>query len=58
MILDTLQTNDDFKYLWLMLKQSLLDDYMKWMPQDKELKKLVKAKKTNNRSLVYTKVIN
>ena len=45
-VLDTLQTNDDFKYFMVDAQASLLDDYIKWMPQDKKrIEKLVKAKK-------------
>lgn len=45
-VLDTLEQNDDFKYFMVDAQGSLLDDYLKWMPQDKErITKLVKAKK-------------
>ena len=45
-VLDTLETNNDFKYFMVDAQGSLLEDYIKWMPQDKQrIKKLVKAKK-------------
>ena len=45
-VLDTLETNNDFKYFMVDAQGSLLDDYIKWMPQDKQrIEKLVKAKK-------------
>lgn len=45
-VLDTLETNKDFKYFMLDAQGSLLDDYIKWMPQDKKrIERLVKAKK-------------
>jgi mannosylglycerate hydrolase len=34
-VLDTLESNDDFKYFMVDAQGSLLDDYLKWMPQDK-----------------------
>ena len=45
-VLDTLETNPDFKYFMVDAQGSLLDDYIKWMPQDKDrITKLVKEKK-------------
>lgn len=45
-VLDTLESNEDFKYYMVDAQGSLLDDYLKWMPQDKErIEQLVKAKK-------------
>lgn len=45
-VLDTLERQDEFRYFMLDAQGSLLDDYIKWMPQDKErIQKLVKAKK-------------
>ena len=45
-VLDTLESNPDFKYFMVDAQGSLLDDYIKWMPQDKErITKLVKEKK-------------
>lgn len=45
-VLDTLENNPDFKYFMVDAQGSLLDDYIKWMPQDKErITKLVKEKK-------------
>lgn len=45
-VLDTLETNNDFKYFMVDAQGSLLDDYLKWMPQDKNrIEKLVKEKK-------------
>lgn len=35
-VLDTLESNDEFKYFMVDAQGSLLDDYLKWMPQDKE----------------------
>lgn len=45
-ILATLESNEDFRYFMLDAQGSLLDDYMKWVPEDKErIKKLVEAKR-------------
>lgn len=45
-VLDTLESNPDFKYFMVDAQGSLLDDYIKWMPQDKDrITKLVKEKK-------------
>ncbi|MDE6182593.1 MAG: alpha-mannosidase, partial [Eubacteriales bacterium] len=45
-VLDTLENDDDFKYFMLDAQGSLLDDYIKWVPEDKKrIEKLVKAKK-------------
>lgn len=45
-VLDTLENDKDFKYFMLDAQASLLDDYIKWMPQDKErITKLVKNKR-------------
>lgn len=45
-VLDTLEQDQEFKYFMLDAQASLLDDYLKWMPQDeKRLKKLVKEKR-------------
>jgi mannosylglycerate hydrolase len=45
-VLDTLENNRNFKYFMVDAQGSLLDDYLKWMPQDKErITKLVKAGK-------------
>lgn len=45
-VLDTLESNPDFKYFMIDAQGSLLDDYIKWMPQDKDrITKLVKEKK-------------
>ena len=45
-VLDTLEINNDFKYFMVDAQGSLLDDYIKWVPQDKQrIEKLVKAKK-------------
>lgn len=45
-VLDTLESNPDFKYFMVDAQGSLLDDYIKWMPKDKErITKLVKEKK-------------
>ena len=45
-VLDTLESNHDFKYFMVDAQGSLLDDYIKWMPQDKDrITKLVKEKK-------------
>ena len=41
-VLDTLESNDEFKYFMIDAQASLLDDYLKWMPQDEErIKSLV-----------------
>lgn len=45
-VLDTLENDDDFKYFMVDAQGSLLDDYIQWMPQDKErITNLVKAGK-------------
>ena len=45
-VLNTLESNPDFKYFMVDAQGSLLDDYIKWMPQDKDrITKLVKEKK-------------
>lgn len=45
-VIDTLESNEEFKYFMVDAQGSLLDDYLKWMPQDKErIEKLVKAKR-------------
>ena len=45
-VIDTLESNEEFKYFMLDAQGSLLDDYLEWMPQDKDrIEKLVKAKK-------------
>ena len=45
-VIDTLEENEDFKYFMIDAQASLLDDYLKWRPQDEErIKKLVKNKK-------------
>lgn len=45
-VLDTLESNPDFKYFMVDAQGSLLDDYIRWMPQDKDrITKLVKEKK-------------
>ena len=45
-VLDTLESNPDFKYFMVDAQGSLLDDYIKWMPQDKDrITKLVKEMK-------------
>lgn len=45
-VLDTLENDKEFKYFMLDAQASLLDDYIKWMPQDKErITKLVKDKR-------------
>ena len=44
-VLDTLETNNDFKYFMVDAQGSLLEDYIKWMPQDKQrIKNLSKLK--------------
>lgn len=43
-VLDTLEADERFHYFMLDAQGSLLDDYTKWMPQDKErIKRLVRA---------------
>lgn len=45
-VLVTLEHDPDFKYFMLDAQASLLEDYIKWMPQDKELiTKLVKERR-------------
>lgn len=45
-VLDTLETNEEFRYFMVDAQASLLDDYLKWMPQDhNRIKKLVEANK-------------
>lgn len=41
-VLDTLESNEEFKYFMIDAQASLLDDYLKWMPNDEErIKSLV-----------------
>ena len=45
-VLDTLESDPEFKYFMVDAQGSLLDDYIKWRPQDKErITKLVKMGK-------------
>lgn len=45
-VIDTLDKNDDFKYYMVDAQGSLLDDYLKWKPQDEtKIKELVKKGK-------------
>jgi len=45
-VLDTLESDSEFKYFMVDAQGSLLDDYIKWRPQDKErITKLVKMGK-------------
>lgn len=45
-VLDTLERKEEFRYFMLDAQASLLDDYIKWMPQDEErIKKLVKDRR-------------
>lgn len=45
-VLDTLEKQEDFKYFMIDAQASLLDDYLKWKPEDEErIKKLVSKKK-------------
>lgn len=45
-VLDTLENNEEFKYFMIDAQASLLDDYLKWMPQDEErIRSLVKKGK-------------
>lgn len=45
-VLDTLEHDPEFKYFTLDAQGSLLDDYIKWLPQDAErITKLVKEKR-------------
>lgn len=45
-VLDTLENDPEFKYFMLDAQGSLLDDYLKWMPQDRDrITKLVKSGK-------------
>ncbi len=45
-VLDTLENDKAFKYFMLDAQGSLLDDYIQWMPQDRErITKLVKEKR-------------
>ena len=45
-VLDTLESNQDFQYFMLDAQGSLLDDYIKWIPEDAErIKKLVQDKR-------------
>ena len=44
-VLNTLEKDENFKFM-LDAQASLLDDYLKWMPQDEErIKKFVKEKR-------------
>ncbi|MFR0911057.1 MAG: hypothetical protein ACLSHN_10815 [Eubacterium sp.] len=43
-VLDTLEKDEEFKYFMVDAQGSLLDDYIKWKPEDKErIENLVKA---------------
>lgn len=45
-VLDTLEEKDDFKYFMIDAQASLLDDYLKWRPEDeKRIRDLVQRKK-------------
>lgn len=45
-VLDTLERKEEFRYFMLDAQASLLDDYIKWMPQDEErIKKLVRDRR-------------
>lgn len=45
-VLDTLESNQDFQYFMLDAQGSLLDDYIKWIPEDAErIKKLVQDRR-------------
>lgn len=45
-ILDTLEKQEDFKYFMMDAQASLLDDYLKWRPQDEDrIRNLVQRKK-------------
>lgn len=45
-ILDTLEEKEDFKYFMIDAQASLLDDYLKWKPQDENrIRDLVKRRK-------------
>ncbi len=45
-VLDTLEENDEFKYFMIDAQASLLDDYLKWRPEDeKRIRGLVQKKK-------------
>lgn len=45
-VINTLDENEDFKYYMVDAQGSLLDDYLKWMPQDKDkIEELVKKGK-------------
>lgn len=45
-VLDTLESNQEFQYFMLDAQGSLLDDYIKWVPEDAErIKKLVQDKR-------------
>lgn len=45
-VLDTLEENNEFKYFMIDAQASLLDDYLKWRPEDgKRIKELVEEKK-------------
>jgi mannosylglycerate hydrolase len=45
-VLDTLERDPDFKHFMLDAQGSLLEDYIKWMPQDKErITKLVEGRR-------------
>ena len=57
-VLDTLETNNDFKYFMVDAQGSLLEDYIKWMPQDKQRIKNLSKLKINHWNLGILKVIN
>lgn len=45
-VLDTLEKQEDFKYFMMDAQASLLDDYLKWRPQDKDrIENLVQKEK-------------
>nr|WGD98091.1 hypothetical protein P5627_01850 [Bacillus safensis] len=53
-ILDTLETDERFHYFMLDAQASLLDDYLKWRPEDENrIKKLVTAKRLIISTMVY-----
>ena len=35
-VIETLESNDEFKYYMIEAQASLLDDYLKWMPKDED----------------------
>lgn len=54
-VMSLLENKDGYDYFILDGQASLLDDYLKWRPQDKNrIKKIGTSREVNYRSMVYT----